>query len=287
MNVDRRMLWIVTKWIIYAVLFYYLWQIKFFVFLFVWIPHLITYLVGLMFDYGLVPVLRYYAFWWFMAIVGLIVLAIVTYSTIYRAKRRDFVVGGEFEGRVVWVKGIRQGLLYDLWDAKNWISWKIGKKKGSDSKIPISSNGVAKRNGTDQPDPWDIPIGPDDREHYIFYIRRWWPVPPFAWPERWFIPRSVKVSPAVRNIFIDHVDVERSPHPTVPGRFDYYVASARPRSQFTNTKVSTVRNRRLLKRSGEFVEHAVSSDSETKKSDWVQGSFDVPQLREEEGAYDD
>ncbi len=281
--IERRALWAVTKWVIWATLFFYLWHVGFFYLLFVALPALLTHLYEEMVEYGVSTVFRYYAFWWYLAVILLAILFALIYETIYRAKRRDFRIGGEFEGRIIWCRGVRQGFIYDVWDLKNWLSWKWGKKKGRGSLTRGSGRSTGRSNGT-EPSPWDIPLGKDLRTHYIVYLRR--TILPSI-PERWFIPRTTYIKPTLFTISVPNVTVERTHHPEVPGRWDYWVGAVDPKSDVTKPAVLTRKNRTLLKRSGEFIENAIASDSETKKTDYIMGSFDIPQTKDEEGAFDD
>lgn len=281
MTIEKRIAWIAIKNMAYVVIVYYLWKVGFFTLLFVWLPFLIMYYADQMLEYGVGVVLKFYAVYWITLAIMLTILAVLLIEFVWRLKRRDFRIGGEFEGKVVWAKGIRQGLIYDVWDVKNYISYLMGKKKDAVWANRLLSSASETLNGT-APSPWEIPIGAKAPEHYVIYVRRTW-LPSI--PHRFFIPKTVQVTPTPYSIAIPHAFIERVRHPARPGRWDYRIGIA-PKTDTVDTWKLTRKNRNLLHRAAELVEIAVESDSETKKKDFEQGSFDIPNLRRDEGAYD-
>jgi hypothetical protein len=281
MTLEKRVAWIATKNMAYAVIIYYLWKVGFFTLLFVWLPFMATYYFGQMLEYGAVVVLKFYAIYWITLAIMLTIFTVLVVEYIWKLKRRDFKIGGEFEGKIVWAKGVRQGLIYDVWDVKNYINWKLGKKKGVAATPRTSGPDTDTLNGT-APSPWDIPLGPKTKDHYVIYVRR--TLLPSI-PHRFFIPKTTQVTPTPYTISIPNAFIERVRHPTRPGRWDYQVGLA-PKTDTVDTSKLTRKNRNLLHRAAELVEIAVESDSETKKKDFEQGSFDIPSLKRDEGAYD-
>jgi hypothetical protein len=278
---DKRIAFIAMKNAAYAIIIFYLWKVGFSTFLFVWLPFMIQHYVGEILEYGMGTVLKFYAYYWITLAIMLTILTVLIVEFVWRLKRRDFRIGGEFEGKVVWAKGIRQGILYDAWDAYNYIQWKLGKKKEGDSPTVNSNGNMVHRSGT-WPDPWAIPIGAKAPDHYVIYVRRTW-LPSI--PHRFFIPRAVQVKPTPYSITMHHAFIERVRHPARPGRWDYRIGNIQ-KTDTVDTAKLTKMNRTLLHRASELVEIAVESDSETKKKDFEQGSFDIPSLKRDEGSYD-
>lgn len=286
MNViERKLLWSVFKWTAIAVVVWYLYQIGFFTFVFVGLPWLLTYVGGLIVEYGLGRVLSYYKGMWALVFILLGVLSFLVFELFYRVKRKDFVIGGQFEGRVVWIKGMRVGLAYAVWDLYNYIMWRAGKKKDADSRFMDLSKPMATFHGIARwPNPLAFPIGPKVRNKYVFYVRRRW----FQIiPEKWFIPTNTTVGVLLNAYTIPNGHFVRWADPEVPGRWTFHVVDEMPKRNEIDPKELTKRNRILLGRSGKMVDKALLSDGETKKLDFTHGSFNIPQLQEDEGAYDD
>lgn len=282
MTIGKRAAWILFKWMAYIVIVYYLWRVGFWHFVFVGLPWLVGYVGGLMMEYGVTLVLRYYANWWMIVFLLTAILTFLIFEFLWRLHRKDFIVGGEFEGRVVWAKGLRTGFIYDCWDLYNYIMWAFGKKKGEVWATRLLSSASDTLNGT-APTPWEIPIGPDRDDVYILYVKR--TLLP-AIPERWFIPRSVQMKETLYTFRFPITDIDRVPHPIIPGRFDYWMTESKPKDDRVNTTAMAPTNRRLLKRATTFVELGIGSDPETQKKDFYYGSFDLPQMRDEEDAHD-
>lgn len=282
MNIAQKAAWIAFKWTTYILIVYYLWRIGFWHFLFVGLPWLVGYIGEQVIEYGATTVLRYYSYWWMLVVLMVSILAFLMFEFLWRLHRKDFIIGGEFEGRVVWAKGIRSGFIYDCWDVYNFITWAFGKKKGAAWATRLLSSAADTLNGT-APSPWEIPIGPAGDDHYILYIRR--TILP-AIPERWFVPRTVKMKVSLYTFRFPLTDIDRVPHPLIPGRFDYWLANAKPKDDPVDTTAMSPTNRRLLKRATTFVELGIGSDPETQKKDFYYGSFDLPQMRDEEDAHD-
>lgn len=283
MNLNGRIAWIVTKNLAYATIVFFLWKVHFFTFLLVWLPFIISHYVDEMITYGLDVWLKFYAIYWITLAVMLGILAVLLIEFVWKLKRRNFMIGGEMEGKVVWAKGVRQGLIYDYWDLANFIKFKLFKKKfrPKDWEIASSDYDTETLNGT-APSPWRIPIGARTTKDYVIYVRRTW-LPSI--PERFIISKDTQVIPTPYTISIANVFIERARHPARPGRWDYRLGPV-PFTDRVDTSNLTKKNRLLLHRAAEMVEIAVESDSETKKKDFEYGSFDVPTLKKDEGSFD-
>lgn len=285
---ERKIAWSVFKWATLAIVLWYLYQVGFFVFLFVWLPWLITYMYGLFIEYGVVRVLSYYKVMWSIVAIMLLILAILVFEIVYRAKRKDFQIGGEFEGRVIWVRGIRQGFTYAVWDVYNYIQWKRGKKKGEGFGTEDFPADTAMWNGTGRPtwpNAFAIPFGPRIKKQYIFYVRRR-PFPFQIIPDKWFVPINTKVGILFNAYTLPNANFISRPDPKVPGRYMYHVVGAMPENVAISPADRTKANRTLLGRAGKLVDRAILVDAETKKRDFTHGSFSIPQLQENEEIYD-
>lgn len=283
MNVeDRRFIEICIKWAMVGSLVAYCWHIGLFVVLFVWLPWLLQYEADLIMKWGLEAVVVHQAAWWVIAGVCIAFLLLFEYSTHYRHKRRDFRIGGEFEGRVVWIKGVRQGLVYDVWDFKNYLSWKMGKKKGGASPTVNSEGNLVISPGT-WPDPWAIPFGDRVSSDYIIYYKR-----SFLQivPTKVYLPRDYDIVPSFFNYWLPNLRMISEPHPDKPGLFVYRLLDV-DAEQFDQAAAEiTAASRKALGRSEKLVGKGILSDAETQKTDFTHGSFSISQLSEKEEVYD-
>lgn len=297
MNVlDRRFLVICLKWGLLLLLVIYLGFAGLFTVLFVWVPWMIQRELELILTYGLKDVLTDQALMWTLAGISLVFLVIFEFYTHYRHKRRDLRIGGEFEGRVLWTKGLRIGLLYDVWDFKNYLSWKMGKKKDVVSITDTSSGNIAwkatipeeeYRRGTVStwPDPWAIPIGERTTSHYVVYFKRhWWQILPHH-IEKLYISRDVELKASFFCYWLPNLNLRTMPHPEKPGVVVYELVDDLASGVKAKPKLITRQVRRLLKRSKGLVQTAILSDAETQKEDYAM-SFRVDQLGEKEEAFD-
>ena len=270
------------KWILIAVTVVYLWHFGLFEVLFIWVPWLITYEVELILEYGFQPVLTDHGLMWMGAGVSIVVLIVFEFYTHYRHKRRDLRIGGEFEGRAVWIRGVRQGLIYDVWDFKNYLWWRLGKKKGSASRSSSSSGGTGTNPGT-WPDPFAIPLGERTSEdHVVYFKRRFLQIA----PSKLYVSKDLEIAPSFFNYWLPNLRLVTEPHPTKPGLIVYRLVDRASKSVKVRPALMTKENRKLLGRSKIMVGKAILSDAETQKRDFTTGSFAVPQLSEPEEVYD-
>lgn len=285
---EKRMVWTVFKFAVYAMIIWYLWTVGFFVFLFVWLPWLITYTYGLIIEFGLMRVLSYYHVMWTIIAIMLVILAILVFEIIYRAKRKDFQIGGDFEGRVIWVKGLREGLIYSVWDLYNYTMWKLGKKKDVDMAYWNSPNVTGRYRGirAKWPNPFAISIGVDVKYKYVFYVRRRFFLFQII-PEKWYIPVGTTIGKTYNSYTLPDAKFVRIPDPKTPGRYLFHVVDKMPDTVTVTPKKLTMANRIQLSRAGKMVDKAILVDAETKKRDFTHGSFSIPQMAEPDGAYDE
>ncbi len=283
MNTEtNRFLVIIIKWILAISVIYYLWTIGVFVFICFWIPWMISYEFSLILEFGLQPTLMYHGVWWIVAGLSMCLLAVTYYLTHYRHKRRGMMIGGEFDARVVWIKGLRQGLIYDVWDAANYIRWKLGKKKDGDSPIINSYGNTVVVPGT-WPDPWAIPIGErNDKDYVIYFKRRWMQIV----PDKVLVSRDFEVMPTFFYYLIPNLRMIRQPHEYRPGRWVYRLVEEEPDQYGIKSSEMTKEIRKLLGRSQVLVSWAIRSDSETQKKDYSNASLPVPMVQRPDEEFD-
>lgn len=280
--VKHRLVSILIKWILIAIIVFYLWYYGLFVVIFIWIPWMISYEVSLIIEYGLQPVLVYHGIWWLAAGLSIVGLIIFEFYTHYRHKRRDLRIGGEFEGRVVWTKGIREGLIYDLWDFKNCVSWLLKKKRGSASTTTNTFGNMVTSPGT-WPDPWAIPIGDRTTSDYVIYFKRSY----FQlFPSKLYISRDIDIETSFFNYWLPNMRFRTSPHPERPGLKIYRLEDVDSQSISVDPAKLTAENRKALKRSKVLVKNAILSDAETQKERRTKETLRIHQVKESEEAYD-
>lgn len=278
----RRLLEVLGKWSLLVGLIVYLWYFGLFKILFIYLPWLIQREVGWVLEYGLQAVLTDHGLMWVLAGLSVAGLLLLEFYTHYRHKRRDLRIGGQLEGRVVWIKGIRQGLLYDIWDAKNCINWLLNKKKDTGS-TRVNSEGNLVSSPGHWPDPWAIPFGERTNKDYVVYFqRRFLQIV----PSKLYVSRDFNLSYSFFHYWLPNLRMVTEPHPEKPGLYVYRLADLSPSGVDVDPGLLTKENRKLLGRSKILVGKAILSDAETQKKDFDQGSYSVPQLQEDEGVYD-
>lgn len=282
---DTHVLRVLIKWSMIGIVIFYLWWFGLFTFIFVWIPWLITYEVSLMIEFGVQPTLTYHAQWWFAAILSIIFLIIFEYWTHYRHKRRDLLRGGQYEGRVIWVRGSNEGLVYDIWNVKNYIQWKLGKKKGSGYPTTNSYSNTVSIPGT-WPDPFAIGLGERTRTDYVIYFRRYLHqlFVPFSW-DKLYVSRDLEVVPSFFAFWLPNLRMVRLPHPSRPGRWVYRLTDKQVDSLKTEPSKFTSDNRKALGRSQALIKWALLSDAETQKQDYTR-SLPLPQMERPDEEFD-
>lgn len=299
-SLEEGMRWrfrlIILKWLAIIFGFIYVMWAGLWAIIFVWIPWLLEYnwrllTAYLQYENGLFQYLNRSGFWWFLAALSIIFLVYFEWAMHYRHKRRGLLVNGEPEGRVVWIKGIRRGLLYDVWDAYNYIQWARGKKKGWGPQTLASMNG-AQTSGTRSlqwPDAWAIPAGSTVRDHYIIYLKRRF----FQMvPDILVVPVDAQVQVSFFSVSLRLVRWRRIPNPGLSFFFGWtpqwvYTMTDTPLEGYSvQAALATSSNRNLLGRSRSLIRDAIESDPETVKGDYEKGSIRVPTLTEEASKYD-
>jgi hypothetical protein len=246
------------------------------------------YQAGLVFKYGLRAYLSVTGLWWALAVASIILLIIVEYYSHYSHKRRSLMIGGGFEGRTVWIKGLRQGLIYDVWDAKNYISWALGKKKDMELKMPVSSRDTENGIGIRWPNPWAIPFGPKILDYYvIYYYKSFWQIK----PDFLLYPANEKIGVGFFRYVLKQGNLKRIRAPRGMPFLAEWVYIWNPLGNIIRYPVDpgtqTRENRRLLGRSRHLTRDAIESDPETAKSDYSKQSYRVALISEDPGDFDD
>jgi len=116
----------------------------------------------------------YWAHYWKYWLVFYIILLIITvlmWIFYWRHKRPHLMVGGVRDGRVLWIKGVRQGLIYDCWDVYNYF-------RGPDSPFVRGSQTRDSLPSMDRDpgmlqDPLKIGLGRETTRRIIYFSRPW------------------------------------------------------------------------------------------------------------------
>lgn len=287
-NPKKRFFIILGKWLCIGFLIYYLWYFKFFTILFVYIPLELQYQAGLVFTYGLSAYLRVTYLWWILAGLSIVLLIFVEYYSHYAHKRRSLMIGGGFEGRTVWIKGLRQGLIYDVWDFKNYLSYSLGKKKGMGPKMPVSRNDTGNSNGIKWPNPWAIGWGPQILDYYIiYYYKSFWQIK----PDFLLYPANERIGVGFFRYVLKQGNLKRIRAPRGMPFLAEWVYVWNPLGNIIRYPVKpgdqTKENRRMLGRSRHLTRDAIESDPETAKNDYGKQSFRSALLTEDPGDFDD
>jgi hypothetical protein len=108
---------------------------------------------------------------WLLFYVVFFILFAIYYFGYWKRKRPDLIIGGVKDGRVIWIKGVRQGLIYDCWDAWNYI-------KGAGSPFERGSRTRGSRTSMETnpgmlQDPLKIPLGRGTIRRIIYFRRPW------------------------------------------------------------------------------------------------------------------
>jgi len=138
----KRIPWILTKWTIIGITLIALYLLKVFHLIF-WLFFLFLSQISIFIDWlgtgtemGAKDYWHEYGQYWLMAYVFLMVFLVAFHFLGYRKVRPVLKMGNRREGTIVWIKGLRRGLHYELWDVYNYLK----KKKGSPLPSPLTIN---------------------------------------------------------------------------------------------------------------------------------------------------
>lgn len=207
-----------------------------------------------------------YWMYWMMAYVGLFTLFIFWWFVFYRNKRKHLVMDGKKEGRVIWIKGLRQGLIYDFWDAYNFI-------KGSDnpfvkgSGIHPSSQDTETDPGTLR-DPLEIPIGRKTSQRIVYFSRPWsLKIEKLILPNYWQLRTSYWTARIPRGYLVNQMD------PLIPGAMLLMLTKAHPSYRMFDPDIPVQRQIAKLEETRELVQYGVAANPEIAQIDYAEGSL--------------
>ena len=221
--------------------------------------------------------------YWAAAYMALFLMFFVWYLSHYRRKRPHLKVGGVKTGRSIWIKGVRRGLVYDVWDFKNYVWVVLLKKK---DLAPIHQYNQDVRNGGMEgtlkwPDPLAIPFGKWVSSGRIIYMSYPWSLR----IHRWIIPDWVNLQNRVLTIEMpDHYFINQIVKDK-PGRPDLVITAKRPGYEKHDALapakklVNHYKNARLL------VKDAAASNHQVHVEDLSAGS--IPVIGKTEGKFTD
>lgn len=283
-QIDRIAWRILLKYSVLAILIVILWAAKVWYFLF-WILTTIIqefklFLVWLAepTQEGAADYWSEYWIYWAGIYIVLLVAFIVWYFAFYRHKRPYLDVGGGREGRVLWTKGVRRGLVYDVWDAKNYLAWKLKKNRLHRISRRISDipNGVGE-DPTMWPDPLAIPLGRRTSERIIYYSRPW-----SLRIHRLTISNQTDLLSNYWRILVPEGYIINRPDPLFPGEIYHVLIHGRP----SNREYQRGRMREdlinLLDDTKDAVQRSAAANPQLIHRDYEDGSF--PLLDDEEVA---
>jgi hypothetical protein len=274
-KLDRRFNEIVLKWSITIFVIFILWMAKIFHVAFLLVLLLIQEInKGLVWmgegtQLGLKDYWAAYWTYWLMAYISSTLLLLLWYYTYYRRKRPHLIIGGHKEGRVLWIKGIRRGLAYDLWDAKNYITLKI--KKNNLRPIPLHisviPNGEIEKNRR-WPDPLSIPLGRPTSKTIIYFSRPW-----RLKIERLIIPRHIQIKLTFFSIQIEQDYLMNVSDPLIPGRVMLQMGLPKPGFKEYDAEAPQTGLVDHLEITRTLVQASVAANPEVNIIDYEDGSY--------------
>lgn len=261
-TMKSRVRWLFIKWITIITIITLLWFIGLFHVLFaIWFLFIDQ--VGLFFewldtgtDLGAKMYWAEYGRYWLMAYIFLAIILTVVYFIPYRKARPVLKVGNRKEGSVIWIKGIRRGLHYELWDTWNYL--KKTRNTRSGEKV--------------WPNPLAIPRGPHMRSGKCIVFRCPWSLK----PKYLYVPDTVRVESRLLSVhipdgyFVNHPNRERLD--IMDLRF---VERSTIGYKKFNVDIPTNLHKQHLKTSRKMVQRSVASNPEINQLDFTQGSFAV------------
>jgi len=255
----NRILWILAKWSIKTLIPVVLYIIGFFNVLFA-IFLIFIGEVNLFLDWlGTGTQLEAKEYWaeygryWLIAYVVLSIILLIFYFIPYRRVRPVLKVGDRKEGVVVWIKGIRRGLGYEIWDVVNYL------KKTKPSPMGW-------------PNPLAVPRGPDMRHGVCIAYRIPWSLK----PKYLYLPDTVRVESRLLSIHIPDGYFINRPN---PDRLDIQDLRFVSKSAFGFETFDVGQPFKMHKEhliaSRKMVQRSVASNPEINQMDFTTGSFAV------------
>jgi len=274
-RIDSRFWSILAKWGIDLAVVLVLWFTKVFHLVFILVLLLIQefnlFLVWLSepTQEGAANYWSIYWVYWAGIYIALSLLLTLWYFTWFRHKRPHLMIGGGKEGRVLWIKGIRRGLIYDLWDVKHYLQWKLKKNRlallrRQTSDIP---NGGRE---TTWPDPLSIQLGRPTSHRIIYYCR-----PSGLRIQRLILPNQIDLLSTLFTIQLPEGYMVNLSDPLVPGSILQAFVLDRP--DYQNYIAGQTRSQILdhLNEVKDAVQASAAANPQLIHKDYEDGSFPI------------
>lgn len=281
-QIDIRFRTIIMKWITVAAVVLSLWFAKIFLVLFILVLLLVQefnkFIVWL-FEPTQAGAKSYWAtYWtyWMIVYVGLLIAFSIWYFTWYRHKRPNLVVGGGREGRVLWIKGVRRGLVYDVWDAIHYMQWKL--KKNRLAPIPRSTSDTSDGEvETTWPDPLSIQLGRPTSLRIIYYSRPW-----SLKVHRLLVPAHVNLLAMFFTVRLPEGYMVNRPDPLFPGTTLLAFVGDRPEYAAYEKGRTQTQIIHHLDEVKDAVQRSAAANPQLIHRDYEDGSFPILNLEKEE-----
>lgn len=207
-----------------------------------------------------------YWIYWMAAYISLFIIFITWWFIFYRNKRPNLMMQNQIEGRVLWIKGLRDGLTYGFWDAYNYL-------KGEDS--PFVRGSGAKTSSTDTGrvpgtlrDPLEIPVGRETSKRIIYFSRPWsLRIEKLILPDYWQIKRGYWTVRIPRGYIMNSMD------PLKPGSQIMTLTMAKPSYREFDPDVPVKRQMDKLEETRQLVQSGVAANPEIAQIDYADGSL--------------
>lgn len=258
-TMKRRVRYILLKWSLAILTVLFLVAVGFFKILGLLFVVFITHVGKALESFGNATTMERAEYWdtygiyWMAFYLVLTVFLLIVYFIPYRKVRPVLKVGNRKEGVVIWIKGIRRGLHYEIWDTVNYLKKKENRHTG-------------------WPDPLNIPRGPNMKKGICIVYRPLWSL-----KQRFlFIPGDTKLESRFGIILIPNGYFVNGPS---RGRQDIPVLIYRERStigfEMFDVSKPVEMSRNHLKHSRKMIQRAVASNPEINQLDFTTGSFPV------------
>lgn len=192
-----------------------------------------------------------YGRYWLIGYVVLSVILAIIYFIPYRKARPVLKVGNRKEGYVIWMKGIRRGFTYEVWDTYNFLF---------------------KKNPIGWPNPLTIPRGPDMKSGVCIVFRPPWSLK----PKYLYMPDSVRVESKPLSVHIPDgyfVNVPNRERLDITDLMFVERSTIGYREFDVQTPIEL--HKKHLARSRKMVQSSVASNPEINQMDFTTGSFAV------------
>jgi len=218
-----------------------------------------------------------YWVYWAVAYVSLMVAFAAWWFLWYRHHRPHLRVDGLDEGRVVWVKGLRRGLAYEVWDARHVLGRWWSRFRGHRVR---RSPRVMANGGTPSPawpSPHAMPYGRSVSDGMIIYFSRPWRLR----LERLVVPPGTPVRSTYWELRLPQGLLHNAPDPLAPGcRVLHYTRTPRSYSPYDPARPERELDR-VLEDGRDNVVSATAANPEIVQADFSAGSLPFVRRRED------